>query len=298
MRNILRKLVIVLNSPHPLTFDIKTTFIESAGLGILVFLILFLFETTDELNNAEVQINIFKFLSFGLVTFTISFAVILLLPRLLPKLINEDNWTTSKEIISIIFLLLLISLGNSFLFVFWGYSKPDLNLFFIASIDTLKIGFFPVVIGILIGQNRRLKRNLKSAEELNSKIADNPIEKDENFKYLFCDENNKNKIEILAQDLYFIKSAGNYVEIFAKSKELVKPVLLRCSLKSIEKQLSNSDIIIKCHRTYLVNILLICSVEGNSQGYKLKLKDCEFEIPVSRSYTKELKTHIKNLQFI
>ncbi|MBP8849665.1 MAG: LytTR family transcriptional regulator DNA-binding domain-containing protein [Breznakibacter sp.] len=43
---------------------------------------------------------------------------------------------------------------------------------------------------------------------------------------------------------------------------------------------------IRCHRGYMVNLLNIKSVEGNSQGYRLGFNGTNTEVPVSRAFTK------------
>jgi len=48
--------------------------------------------------------------------------------------------------------------------------------------------------------------------------------------------------------------------------------------------------IVRCHRSYLVNINAIKSVSGNAQGLKLQLKNTEQIIPVSRKYISKIKT--------
>jgi DNA-binding LytR/AlgR family response regulator len=49
---------------------------------------------------------------------------------------------------------------------------------------------------------------------------------------------------------------------------------------------------VKCHRAFLVNVKHIEYVKGNSQGLKLMLAAIDFEIPVSRNYSKDLKERV------
>jgi DNA-binding LytR/AlgR family response regulator len=66
----------------------------------------------------------------------------------------------------------------------------------------------------------------------------------------------------------------------------LKKVLLRSTLSLIHQQLGSFEFFIKCHRSYVVNRNHIVSTSGNAQGLKLKLKDIEEPIPVSRTLTK------------
>lgn len=45
----------------------------------------------------------------------------------------------------------------------------------------------------------------------------------------------------------------------------------------------------KCHRAFVVNLHFVEKVKGNSQGYRLMLKGWDEEIPVARSYNKEIR---------
>lgn len=291
----LKKISTILNSPYSFNNEVSGIFKESILLGIIVSMIIYI---SLSFEDSVGLFDIFKILCFGIVTFIISFISILTLSRISPDKINENTWTVKREIISIIALLILISLSNSVLFFLFGYSKLDSKLVTESVLYTTKIGLLPIIIGIFIEQNRRLKKHLRSARIITNQLTRYSKLYEENFEYIFYDESEKRSLEFNTNELLFIKSAGNYVEFFIKRDESIKPILFRSSLKKVESQLLNSEHILKCHRTYLVNIVMISSAEGNSQGYKLKMKDCEYEIPVSRSYTKVLKNRINNIHLI
>ena len=48
----------------------------------------------------------------------------------------------------------------------------------------------------------------------------------------------------------------------------------------------------RCHRAYIVNLDKIEQVEGNAQGYKLKLQGTEDLIPVSRNLNSEFSDRL------
>lgn len=54
-------------------------------------------------------------------------------------------------------------------------------------------------------------------------------------------------------------------------------------MKSVEEQISSKKIL-RCHRSYIVNLEKIESLKGNAQGYKLKIFDSNYIVPVSRKY--------------
>ena len=64
-------------------------------------------------------------------------------------------------------------------------------------------------------------------------------------------------------------------------------------LKQAEEAVAACSFIVRCHRAFLVNIRTVVKVDGNSQGYRLRLEGCTEEVPVSRGYAKEIKTLIE-----
>ncbi|MFO7445745.1 MAG: LytTR family DNA-binding domain-containing protein [Ignavibacteriaceae bacterium] len=296
MKEFLKRVWTLLNLPYSLTYEVNTVLKEASAVGFFVFLFLYFFEGPDFRENDLAYRTFIEFLSFGFAAFVISFIMMFSLPRVFPGKINEETWTTLKEIGTLIILLVIISIVNSVLFYIYGYSGFNSRLIFESLLETLKIAVFPIIFGIQLEQNRRLNRYLKSANIINQKLDTFPQSKETNFRFILHEENCKNSIEFDIRDVYFIKSAGNYVEIYLKINGIIKPTLLRNSLTKIAIQLRSVDNILKCHRTYLVNTLVISSVEGNSQGYRLKLKDTEYVVPVSRNYTKVLATKINQVQ--
>ena len=63
----------------------------------------------------------------------------------------------------------------------------------------------------------------------------------------------------------------------------VNKFVKRLTLKDLESALKPFPEIIRTHRSYLVNLNQIMGVVGNAQGYKLKLRDYDGTVPVSRN---------------
>lgn len=82
--------------------------------------------------------------------------------------------------------------------------------------------------------------------------------------------------EIHPDDIYFIKSDGAYIEIYIENDKIVQRKLL----KEMEDELPST--FIRVHRSYLVNKKYIDA----KKAIYLKIK--QYEIPVSRSYKKNL----------
>jgi DNA-binding LytR/AlgR family response regulator len=90
----------------------------------------------------------------------------------------------------------------------------------------------------------------------------------------------------------FIRSANNYIEVFWKEGDTVKNQMVRCSMAYAEELMKEYKFIVKCHRSYIVNINHIERFEGNLQGYKLYFDKIDFPIPVSKNFAGKLQESI------
>ncbi len=63
--------------------------------------------------------------------------------------------------------------------------------------------------------------------------------------------------------------------------------LVRSTLKRAEEILITHPNFFKCHRAFIVNLDKVVHVEGNAQGYKIKLDGYDELIPVSRNLNGE-----------
>lgn len=84
-------------------------------------------------------------------------------------------------------------------------------------------------------------------------------------------------------DLLFAKAEGNYIELTIYKDAQLSTELKRISLTQFNSQISSHPNFFRCHRAYLVNMLLIENVSGNAQGYLLAFKATGAKVPVSRA---------------
>ena len=97
-------------------------------------------------------------------------------------------------------------------------------------------------------------------------------------------ENNKVILAINYDQLLYVKSSGNYLDIFYLNGENKSKELVRASLKELESKITDSSIV-RIHRSYMVNKHRISSFKKNRKGYKLMVQHAPEEvIPVSIGY--------------
>lgn len=104
-------------------------------------------------------------------------------------------------------------------------------------------------------------------------------ETDEN--YLIIKDGYKD-IKLPQCEILFLKSDNIYVEVITRQKKF----LIRNSLEKLASEL-DSEIFLKCHRSYVVNLKWVDELETKS----LKIKD--HIIPISRQFQKLVKDKFK-----
>jgi hypothetical protein len=100
----------------------------------------------------------------------------------------------------------------------------------------------------------------------------------------FYDEKGILKFSIKKENLLYLESAENYVNICYLNKGKVSKYLLRDTLKKIEEIFSGTEII-RCHRSYIVNFEKVKVIRKDRDGLKLEFDNPSVtDIPVSKTY--------------
>ena len=106
-------------------------------------------------------------------------------------------------------------------------------------------------------------------------------------KIILSGDYQNEKIELFPEDLFLISSASNYIKVFHLRKNVLVHSIIRSTLKKAEETLSEYPNFFKCHRAFIVNLDKVVHVEGNAQGYKIKIDGHDELIPVSRNLNSE-----------
>lgn len=146
---------------------------------------------------------------------------------------------------------------------FWNWTETHFDSYLLLVFEYFSMVFVPMALAYGLGF--LWKRDSSSASLL-----------------LFQSENGKDKIQIQPSHFYFLKSAGNYVEVWTKTGEKLKTDLIRNSLKAFEEKNDYEGLLLRCHRSYLVNpkqVVRVIRAKG-----KTELDLGITTIPVSSQY--------------
>lgn len=194
--------------------------------------------------------------------------------------IKEENWTIRKEILNLGLVLVLIGLGN-FLIRDLVYENPynwSPRYLFEEVRNTFLVGLLLILILVPLNFMRVYSRNERSAARLDPTTGTGDLISGKNVH--ITTKVKADDFMLIPEKLLFARAEGNYVEFqFEDNRKLLK----RLTIKELEEQLRDFPLLIKTHRSYIVNSQKITKISGNAQGYKLKLENHSSTIPVARS---------------
>ncbi|NBB77020.1 MAG: hypothetical protein GVY02_06530 [Bacteroidetes bacterium] len=277
-----------LKSPYPFEYSVRKSIWIIAGASLFVTLFLFLF-MPFELHLIE-GVRLFNIcLYFGLSTGTVLAVFYFLIIPLFPGFFNEESWTIIRHILWVSTLFMCISLANSLLMYMIELRNFTWTTFLTSFWQVTALGVIISALIVPIDYLRHYKANQKEAEQV-PKLSDSQSKYNNIFK--FESENQKEQLRLSSDELLYLTSADNYVEVvFSEGLEVSKK-LLRGTLARAEEQIHDPNII-RCHRSYIVNLHKVISVSGNAQGFQLTLRGTDRIIPVSTTYKKEVMRLLK-----
>lgn len=307
----------LLSQPYPSEESVRRLLIKAVIIGSFVGLFLLIFQPFG-LDDWQPSAKSLKILGFGLVTMLVMVADSLLLPSLFPRYFSDQHWTVGREIIRILLLIIVIAIGNRF-YLAWLFNATSSSYGWLPILGmTFTVGIFPTVGAVLLNYIVQLRKYSRAAAEISDhtdlsqqrepwlqeqvsvvRAADAP----DSALNLVAD-NEKDSLTLGADKLLFIESSDNYCTVVylaytaAGTEQSLKP-LLRTSLSRLETQLARSQgsgsHIVRCHRSYIVNLSRVERVTGNAQGYKLHLMGGQFQVPVARRFNDTLIARLKTV---
>jgi len=289
--NNLNSMFAFLKKPYPYLFTLKRNLLIAGGVGILSMFLNYsrLFHSLFYHNT--IIPSIYVAILSGLIIGSSLFLVIHIIPHFFVSNHRKDNWSIGNELIVLLGVLITISVFNYLFFLFISKDNTQLHsiAFFLKLVGyVISTGtvFFSTVLWI--NYTVILKRNLRQVtinnELLEEKLAINETQNETKENIIELNSTLKNEvIRFDINKLQFIKSDGNYIEIYIKNQDKTEVKLFRAPLQLIEEKLQDIPGIIRTHRSYLVNIPSISKTEGNARNYQLHFDGIENSVPVSRS---------------
>lgn len=291
----IQKLALKLREPYPSNIDLRPMVPYVVAMGFLVSFFLIVFQPFG-LDQYQSPSKTFQVIGLGLTIMAWLAVSVAAIPRMLPRQFSEDSWSLGKELVWNMWLCLTTIFVTT---IYWSLvtgQRLSPSVFYRVMVNSFlfTILFTPVgVMCIMSNHIRSLKRKLKRAEELthgleksNLKPLSQPLE--------LVSETGKEKIRLTIDKLLYIQSCDNYANVVVRKNSQSEEMLIRSSLKNLERQI-NSPYIMRCHRSFIVNLIRTRSITGNSRNYTLSLENCDIAIPVSRESEKRILQVLQKL---
>ena len=293
----------VLQQLHP--FPTRTQMLATGGiLGLCIFLFLQVFQPFGLSSLPGSWHKTMVLAGYGVVTFGVVAINGTLLPTIFSRTYSPTTWTLLKDLLYFgVLNFLSVSVVNVF-YTAWafGYDVSANRLLF-AIFSTFTVGLLPFAILLLYRHNRLLRQNLQLAGEMNDPLPPPAVpQPDTDVTKLIMaqvatpaatitirSDNGYEQLSFNPSDFLYAESADNYVKFCIMANGLPSTKMLRLTMKQAEEQLQNHSGVVRCHRSYLVNVHHVRHVEGNAQGLRLTIHDSDAEIPVARSAVSSIR---------
>ena len=126
--------------------------------------------------------------------------------------------------------------------------------------------------------------------------ASAPAHKDVPKMINLHDNNGTLRLSINTDALYYLESEDNYIKVHYKHNERIVSYMLRSRTRTIEESLKGTSMM-RCHRSYIVNINKIRLMEEDRRMHYITLNDKSINrIPVSKSYYDKVVASLNALQ--
>jgi DNA-binding LytR/AlgR family response regulator len=105
--------------------------------------------------------------------------------------------------------------------------------------------------------------------------------------------NTKENVKVNAASILFLTSDGNYIKVYHLDDEgRVHSKMIRQTMTSIESQLKDHPLIVRCHRAFFVNLQHVKNAASSSSGFLLALDASPERVPVSKTYISLIKAKL------
>ena len=276
----MKSLIKKINEPFPASNNGIKAIKEIIFTGLFVALFLLFFNPFG-LQNMPLGV-VGSSAVFGLITIFFCFSFKVFVTNILRIETDHPSWTLGKWLLMTFTMVCWVAVGN---FIYLLLSLPqnfNISDFLKMLKYTVMVGITPVVISGLLIQLRALKENNQKAMEIQSAYEKQSRQATVPKSQIIFEVGSGNNLNLYINDIFAIEAMQNYLVLYYYDEHghKIKNTLIRKTMSSAENQFSSTDLM-RCHRSFIVNIAKIDSISGNAQGLKLKLiEPSKLTIPV------------------
>ena len=265
-------------SPRP----VLKSLIIAVSSGLFIALFLLYFEPFNLHLNTDGN-KVFHMLFFGCITTFVLLVFLYVFPLLLPNLFSDKNWKLGYQMILNMLILIVIATFNSIYSNYMNSIPFGWDSYWLILSRTFVLGALPIAFITFVDYYQKAKLNHSVAINILKNKKEIPKAPKGAIHQILTDLKNQS-FSFSENDFNYAIAEGNYTDMCSLDENTLKKVTYRVTLSSFEIQVKESSNLIRCHRSYLVNLNKVKNISGNAQGLKLELINQSEIIPVSRNY--------------
>ena len=270
----------ILNQEYPAPRPVLKSLIIAVLSGLFVALFLLYFEPFNfHLNTIENKV--FQLSFYGCITTFVLLFFLYVFPLLLPNLFSDMNWKLGYQMI--FNMLIVIATFNSIYSNYMNSMPFDWDIYWLMVSRTFALGILPIAFITFVDYYQKVKSSLNLASNILINKKEFLKDSKEDTHQISTDLKNET-FSFSENDFNYAIAEGNYIDMCSLDENTLKKVTYRVTLSSLEIQLKEASSLIRCHRSYLVNLNKVKNISGNAQGLKLELINQSEIIPVSRKH--------------
>jgi len=285
------KLLTLLDRPIALETGSFARYRQAWFFGVFVFSFLFIFKPfgLDSTGPDLLRIT----LGYGIVCFLVMIFLNVFVMRIFPSYFEEDRWTLGRDLFWSMVNVMLIGFCNLLFSSWMGISNMNWKTIVILQIYTGLVGIFPVVVSLLWKENRLRNKHTRASEALPVRLT---FIRESSSTIHVASENQGESFDLEKNDLLYLHSAENYVEVYFLENGKIQKRIIRNTLKQFAKDWEAEPALFRCHKSYLINLTHVRAITGNAQGLKAQVEHVDTTIPISRLLIDELKQRMESLK--
>ena len=277
------------NTNHVINnFKAHFTTYFSISLVLLLFILFFQPFSPGGIMFENFEDKVLFMSGFGLIVFILLYGRELIPANIYTQDYEEKNDNTLTAYLADFILAAAITVSFAFYLRYVG--NVEISFFLAIKMAIMAISV-PVARNIrhkiVLAQlhNSQLKNQINALEKKLSQYAetyaDAPLE--------LHSEYSADVFRVQANQIIYVSSADNYVEVGYLQDNQFKKHLIRNTLKNIEQQLISFPGFIRTHRTSIVNMQFVEDLNKKNNKYWLTLNVSAQTIPVARQYLMVVK---------
>lgn len=247
---------------------------NSSVLVISIFIAVFLYILMPFGMDGYDGNRILFSLGFGLCSFIVLFFFNNVIKN---KIISKNRrWMVYTELFYIVSLLAAVTIFN-YIYVSCVMFKFKFSLIILLKMTyyTFSFGIIPSTILFFVKYNKYLSSRIPISKD-----------KEETFIEISSGLSNAKKVKIPIDEFIYAESQRNNVIVYYLHYGELVSKSIRITITKVAENIKSTRLF-RCHKSFIINPTMIESVKGNSNGYKIKMKNINTQIVVSRNYVKE-----------